>query len=147
MLLTIINKLGGMVPDWFHSKPEHALLTLEMLKSEMVKMFKSREDKITMMKKFEARRWKKRLVEDDLINYIIDGMDNSILQTQAKMKEFKELSHMGDIANDERRASTNGTAVLLPTNASTRPRNDVRCFNCNQEGHISNRCPRPKRLL
>ncbi|GJQ77749.1 hypothetical protein Trydic_g16015 [Trypoxylus dichotomus] len=67
-------------------------------------------------------------------------MDNSILQTQAKMKEFKELSHMlqdmGDIANDERRASTNRTAVVPPTNTSTRPRSDVRCFNCNQEGHI-----------
>ncbi|GJQ76998.1 hypothetical protein Trydic_g15193 [Trypoxylus dichotomus] len=120
-----------------------------------------------MMKKFEARRWKKSekfatyfhekvllgnrigLVEDDLINYIIDAIDNSILQIQAKMKEFKELSHMlqvtGDIANDERRASTNRTAVVPPTNTSTRPRSDVRCFNCNQEGYISNRCPRPKR--
>ncbi|GJQ88015.1 hypothetical protein Trydic_g12939 [Trypoxylus dichotomus] len=168
MLLTIINKLGGMARDWFHSKPEHALLALEMLKSEMVKMYKSREGKITTTKKFEARRWKKSekfvtyfhekvllenrigLVEDDLINYIIDGIDNSILQTQAKMKEFKELSHMlqvlGDIANDEQRASTNRTAVVPPTtNASTRSRSVVRCFNCNQKGHISNRCPRPKR--
>ncbi|GJQ79226.1 hypothetical protein Trydic_g5470 [Trypoxylus dichotomus] len=68
-----------------------------MLKSEMVKMFKSREDKITMMKNFKARRWKKSekfatyfhekvllgnrigLVEDDLINYIIDGMDKLCL--------------------------------------------------------------------
>ncbi|GJQ76241.1 hypothetical protein Trydic_g1978 [Trypoxylus dichotomus] len=125
-----------------------------MLKSETVKMFKSREDKITMMKKFEARRWKKSdkfgLLEDDLMNYIINGMDNSILQTQAKMKEFKELSHMlqvmGDITNDEGRASTNRTAVVPPTtNTSTRPRSEVRCFNCNQEGHISNKCLRPKR--
>ncbi|GJQ73840.1 hypothetical protein Trydic_g18777 [Trypoxylus dichotomus] len=118
MLLTIINKLGGMARDWFHSKPEHALLTLEMLKSEMVKMFKSRENKITMMKKFEARRWKKQ--------------------------HTHMLQVMGDIANDERRASTNRTAVVPPTNTSTRPRSDVRCSNCNQEGHISNRCPRPK---
>ncbi|GJQ82121.1 hypothetical protein Trydic_g15908 [Trypoxylus dichotomus] len=145
-----------MAWDWFHSKTEHALLTLEMLKSKMVKMFKSGEDKITMMKKFEARRWKKcekfptyfhekvllgnriGLVEDDLINYIIDGMDSSILQTQAEMKEFNELSHMlqvmGDIANDQRGAST---AVVPPTNTSTRPRGE--------EGHILNRFPRPKR--
>ncbi|GJQ88212.1 hypothetical protein Trydic_g13204 [Trypoxylus dichotomus] len=134
MLLTIINKLGGMARDWFHSKPEHSLLTLEMLKSEMVKMLKSREDKITMMKKFEAGRWKKRLVEDDLINYIIDGMDNSILKTHAKVKELphKLWGHR--------------IAVVPPTtNTSTRPRSEVRCFNCNQKGHISNRCQRPKR--
>ncbi|GJQ87991.1 hypothetical protein Trydic_g12917 [Trypoxylus dichotomus] len=107
-MITIINKLRRIARDWFHSKPKHALLTLEMLKSEMVKMYKSREDKTTMMKKLDARRCKNSekfatyfhekillgnrigLVESDLINYIIE-LDKRIFQTQLKIKEFKKL--------------------------------------------------------
>ncbi|GJQ79264.1 putative zinc ion binding protein [Trypoxylus dichotomus] len=100
-----------------------------------------REDKITMMKKFATYFHEKvllgnriGLVEYDLMNYITDGMDNSILQTQAKMKKFKKLMHMLQVMgtlrmmNDERQR----TELLWYHQRRTHP-------------HISNRCPKAKR--
>ncbi|KAK9744764.1 Retrotransposon gag protein [Popillia japonica] len=109
MVLIMINKLKGRAKAWFDSRPDHVAYNFNELKTELRKMFKSKEDRITNMKKFEGRKWlrnekfatyyqdkvllgnKLGLSEEDLIAYIIEGFNNQNLQVQAKIKEFNSL--------------------------------------------------------
>lgn len=116
--LIIVNKLKGRAKLWYDSKPEYAALDFVTMKEELSKMFRSREDKLTNMRRFEARKWSKsekfgvyfqdkvtlgnklNLSEEDLIIYLNEGFNNYGLQTQARMKEFKTLAHMLEVMGD-----------------------------------------------
>lgn len=59
MTLIVISKLTSNAKNWFHSRPEYAALTLSELQNGLVSMFACREDRIMLMRRFEARRWKR----------------------------------------------------------------------------------------
>lgn len=72
----------------------------------MGKIFKCRDDKLARLRQFEARYWRRNekfvnyfhdkvllgnrlgLTDEDMLCYLIHGFENTLLQTQAKMKEF-----------------------------------------------------------
>lgn len=168
MVLLIANKLRGRAKTWYESKPEYVTYGFAKLKEELSKMFKSREDKISNMRRFEAKQWNKNekfssyfqekvalgnrldLAEEDLIRYIIDGFNNYGLQIQARMKEFKTLAHMQEVMGDmtqQGRQQPQRTTLPVASGSSlvTNPQKLTRCYNCNEDGHISTRCPKPKR--
>ncbi|CAG9773419.1 unnamed protein product [Ceutorhynchus assimilis] len=152
--LVIINKLTGTAKRWFHSCPSNAALTLSRLELEMTRMFKCQEDRLAIMKKFEARRWRRNekfceyyfdkilmgkqlnLADTDLVNYLIEGFDDPILQTQAKMKEFSSTSKLLE-PHTPSYTPVNKTQYVPPVVR--------RCFNCYEEGHLANNCSKPRR--
>lgn len=171
--LVTIGKLSGQAKKWFHSSPLHAGMTYVMIKEEMTKMFKCEEDKISLMRRFEARRWKRsekfseyyfdkvligkqlQLSESDLIHYVIEGFDDVQLQVQAKIKEFSSLSHLLEVMNTitvlERRGGYSASAIpkkTFQTSGQSKPSTSGatrRCYNCYSENHLAIECPKPKR--
>ncbi|KAK9688486.1 RNase H-like domain found in reverse transcriptase [Popillia japonica] len=172
MVLIVANKLKGRAKTWYDSKPENAALKYTELRKELLYMFKSREDKLTMVRTFESRKWgrnekfqiyfqekimlgnKINLTDEDLIPYIIDGITNHTLRTQATMKEFKSLNHMlevmGDISQYERQQTERAVIPAVRSNvpsstSNPRPARERRCYNCNEVGHFASACSRSRR--
>ena len=118
MLMVAAGKLKGYAEDWFNSKPEYAALSLQELKFEMLLMFNIKENLVALMKRFDNRKWRRNetfsayfqdkvllgnklnLSEPELISYIIEGFDNPVLQSQAKMKQFQSLNQLLCVMNE-----------------------------------------------
>lgn len=167
--------IGTKVKDkalrWLHSRPEHIRMDADSLLTEMGRMFDHRPNKLLLRKKFEERKWKSgesfgdyhhdkiimannaSIPEDEIIDYVIDGIPDVQLQNQARMQRFDSLASLFrafeniSLRFDGRR----------PTNVRMQPgqRTDAgdgdvsrltrRCFNCQGEGHLMASCPRPRR--
>ncbi|XP_017476442.1 PREDICTED: uncharacterized protein LOC108366529 [Rhagoletis zephyria] len=54
----LLSKLKGKALQWVHSKPNFAIDGVDMLLSEMQDVFQSKDSKLVLRKKFEARKWK-----------------------------------------------------------------------------------------
>lgn len=181
IMLAVASKLSGHAKVWFHSKVEFITMTWQEFKSELVTMFGSRPSKLTLMKNFELRKWRKNekftsyctdkvalgnltgLSDADIIDYVIDGFNNSALQSQARMREFTTLSDlirvMKNLTDDDR--SSSSAPVVRPFHQPVKVPNTVpmstdpqrrqsntstlRCFNCNLPGHRVAECSKPKR--
>lgn len=168
MLIIMINKFKGKVKDWYFSRPDYAVLSYQNLKIKLHDMFSCRENRITLMRQFEARKWRKsesfadyfhdkmltgnklQLSDSDLIEYIIDGFDNTVLQSQARMKNFGSLPEMLSTMN----SLTIADRGLLRTGEMRKPENQrnhfkpasrdrnsqSRCFRCGVAGHTAAMC-------
>lgn len=116
--LLVVGKMTGTARDWYHSKVEHVTMTWQEIKHELKLHFTSRPERVQLMKRFEARRWKQRerfsdyyhdklklgnrlnLSEEDMIAYVIDGFEHRGLQSQARMQDFKSLPELLRIMNN-----------------------------------------------
>lgn len=58
LLLAVIKKLEGRALKWFHSRPEYAELRLSQLKDKLKSVFACEEDTVTLLRRFQARKWK-----------------------------------------------------------------------------------------
>jgi hypothetical protein len=92
--LIAVGKLQGDAKGWYQSKVQYITMTWNDFKTEMKQMFKKRLNKVEVMREFEARKWtrgedfiknstdkvrlgnKARLGEEDILQYLIDGMEN-----------------------------------------------------------------------
>jgi len=92
---------------WFYSRTEHLTLSVEDLLKEMGQMFDSRPGKLTLRRKFETRLWRGDepfcdyyhenvilanripVAEDELLDYLIEGISNTQLQNQARLMKFR----------------------------------------------------------
>ncbi|KAF2889465.1 hypothetical protein ILUMI_16708 [Ignelater luminosus] len=119
------------------------------------------EDRLTLLRKCEDRKWKENEkfnvyyidkvllanklgpAEVDTIAYITDVMDNPKLQVQAKMKEFKTLSHLLSVINQI--SNYEGIRKSNNRNGNKALPKSLRCFNCYGVGHIASSCPKPRR--
>lgn len=174
IMLTVANKLTAQAKTWFHSKIEFITMSWDDFKVEFNAMFGGRPSKLALMRNFENRKWRKNekfsvyctekvslgnlanLSENDIIEYVIDGFNNSVLQSQARMQEFTSINDlvrvMNNITNEDKYYGSTATSNVkshpskpeTTTNASSNTRN-IRCFNCNETGHRINDCKKPKR--
>lgn len=170
LLLVVISKLSGSAKKWFNSKPEYIDLDLDQLQVEMKKVYGSREDKLTLRRRFEMRKWKKGekfmdyyqhkvilenkigLSEDELVAYIIDGFDNVTLQNQARMARLTALDDLQSVMKEVRNSSYDKNISVKKSSSESdskttdeKSTTSIRCFNCNETGHIISTCPKPKR--
>lgn len=124
MKLIVVGRLEGQAKAWHNTKLEYITMPWNDFKTEMSVMFSSRPNKVTLMRKMESRKWRKsekfsnyftdkvvlgnklNLSEEDIIDYVIDGFDNSNLQSQARMKNFTSSSEllqiMKNVTNEDR---------------------------------------------
>lgn len=158
--LVIIGKFKDKALNWFHSKSEHIHYTMQELLENMSRIFDTRPNKLFSRREFEARKWqynesfamyyndkivlanKVPIANDELVEYLIDGLESSILQSQARIQCFKfpeeMLEAFSNIAKEDR------SAPLRSRNTETIKR-ELRCFNCNTVGHHISKCNKPIR--
>ena len=171
-------KLTGNAADWFHSIPGHLLLSMDELLNKMRLMFDKREKRLSLRKEFENRVWlssetfseyfHKKLIlankvpidEEEIVDYLIEGIPVKVIKHQAMMQQFvnKEamLKAMQEISlypekvidKNMKSFSKNGVKTMeVSKKHEDNPelKHEVKCFNCNTMGHIAAKCQMPKR--
>ncbi|XP_054091815.1 uncharacterized protein LOC128923562 [Zeugodacus cucurbitae] len=137
---------------------------------EMSSLFEEKTSNLMLKKKFETRQWlttesfreyfHEKLIlanriligEDELVEYLIEGIPDNTLRSQAKMQQFLDKYELLEAfrniqlpryiskritADNQHEQSNNGQQTTKV----------VRCYNCNSVGHLANVCRKPKREL
>ncbi|XP_071577665.1 uncharacterized protein [Temnothorax nylanderi] len=172
-------KVKDQALKWFHSRPEHLETPIENLLEQMRNLFDVRPAKVELRRQFEKREWKSDetfgtyfydkvilagrvpVNEDELVDYLIDGIPDRFLQNQARMQRFvrKDMllrafeniklrpenkgKHGRDsnvVASDKSKQGKPGVPQKNENKAE-----GTRCYNCNQTGHRMKECTKPKR--
>lgn len=100
------SKLCGKAFEWFYSRPEHIEMNFQELLEAMKNMFDVRQTKTEKRREFERRTWMKietfcdyfhskvilansvLLENEEMVDYIIDGISDKNLQHQARIQCF-----------------------------------------------------------
>jgi len=108
----ISSRLKGKALSWFHSKPEHIVMSATNLLEEMRRMFDHRSSKMILRKEFERRTWQTgetfneyfhdkiilanqiSIDEEEIIDYVIDGIPDTRLRDQTKIQRFKSAAEL-----------------------------------------------------
>ncbi|XP_046740532.1 uncharacterized protein LOC124407965 [Diprion similis] len=182
--LLLSAKLKGNASQWFQSKPEYIGMKVGVLLHELAMMFDHRPNRLARRKKFEDRIWKALenfsdyyhdkiilgsdvpIDEEELVDYLIDGIPNTSIQTQARIQRFREKASLLDafdkvklppekkiFAKSEAYGgeNTKATPVASEHKASLTEKKPVdtfqspRCFNCSKNGHLAFDCKLPRR--
>lgn len=102
-----------------------------------------------------------QISEDELVDYIIDGIPVKSIREQALMQQFSskealvkamESVTLGTEQRTLKPDKSAGAKQTMKTAGSARKvdgvasgRQELKCFNCNKIGHIALKCPKPKR--
>ncbi|XP_049318258.1 uncharacterized protein LOC125780312 [Bactrocera dorsalis] len=166
----IANKLKGNALKWLHSRDDLILMPIDKFLKEMRSLFEEKTSNLMLKKKFEIRQWlttesfreyfQEKLIlanriligEDELVEYLIDGIPDNTLRSQAKMQRFHDKYELLEAfrniqlpryiskkmtADNQHEQSNNGQQTTRV----------VRCYNCNSVGHLASVCRKPKREL
>lgn len=171
-------RLKGKALEWLHSRPELIEVSVEALLCELKIMFDHRPSRITLRKKFEERVWKKgetfsdyvhqkiilgngiQIDEDEIGEYIIDGIPDRILRDQARVSGLKTRSALLEAferitlwdrkqpgaSNSEskvqhRQRGNKSDGDGKSEQKKTSPGEKKHCFNCGLPDHLSRDCP------
>lgn len=92
--------------EWLHSRAEHLAMTFNELMGELERMYRPKQKKIDLRKKFEARIWMKgesfreyahdKIImgnrvpvdDDDMLDYLVEGIPDRALCNQARIQCF-----------------------------------------------------------
>lgn len=112
MKILIVKKLKDKALVWFHSKPEHLNISFCELIDNMEVMFGHRTRRLELRQKFENRYWKFNesfadyfhdkiilsgdldFTDEELVDFIIDGIKDVNLANQVKMHQFSNPNEM-----------------------------------------------------
>lgn len=164
-------KLKGRALTWFHSNATYLELSCNELLIKIKEMFDHRVNKVTLRKQFEGRQWtpeetfpeylhdkvilanKVPISQEELIDYVIEGIPHRQLRNQAKMQRFPTVTELLEsfkkITLDGNKVrptkGSEGNKPVVTNKPSTDVKRAVRCYNCNERGHITAACTKKKR--
>lgn len=105
----ICSKLKGKAREWYHSRPDCVEMNAEDVLRELRKMFDLRPSKLQLRREFD-RKWKVSetfadylhdkvtlgnlvpIAEDELVDYLVEGIPNANLQSQARIQRFSNIA-------------------------------------------------------
>ncbi|XP_075154162.1 uncharacterized protein LOC142227494 [Haematobia irritans] len=161
----ICSKLEGNAKDWLYSKPHYLDLSVDDLMQQMKDMFDVKENRIIARRNFEDRKWKYnekfvdyfnakvilsnplRMQDDELLEYLVEGISSLQLRTQAKLQNYKSkedfFQTFKNIEQQPRQSLSRSQAEN--TTGTSKGSTPMKCFNCNCSGHIAAECRKPRR--
>ena len=146
------------VKAWLHAKPNYLHEDLNKLLDELIELFGDKENKLSIRRKFEYRKWqynedfityyndkvvlaeRLRIPEDELIEYVIEGIPDNNLKIHANLQCFQSKSQFLLAFS---KISLKGREQTY--NKGVKRESGVRCYNCNCLGHYASECQKPKR--
>ncbi|XP_073846285.1 uncharacterized protein [Musca autumnalis] len=152
------KKLVGRPLTWLHTRRNTFKETVGKMFEQFCLMFGSNESKLELRKKFERRVWKTdenvadycnekvklasklKLEEDELLEYVVEGIPNIQLRRQTIMQQYKSVTDLCKAL-----ASITLPKVSDAGRAASAAKLDVRCYNCNSVGHYAADCSKPRR--
>lgn len=176
--ILVSMRLKQKALQWFHSAPEHLELPVNQLLEKMQSIFDHRPAKIDLRKKFEKRTWryeetfssyfydkiilanKVPVDEEELTDYIIDGIPDGIVRTQARIQRFEKKEDLlksfekVTLRPNKQNSTGRGESKAVPdkmtakhardrkTGEDDEDRKEVKCYNCNVTGHVAKNCTR-----
>jgi len=159
--ILISMKLKKRALQWFHSKPEHLEVSVNELLDHMKRMFDHRPTKMDLRRRFEKRSWrndeffsdyyydkvilagKTSVDENELIDFIIDGIPEGYLRNQARMQCFgrKEdlLKAFAQITlrSEGKNRPGRGNAVFKPDNRQSDNKQQLKTKEAEQDERVS----------
>jgi len=168
--ILISSRLKGRALSWFYSKAEFLTMTIEELLQEMDHMFDLRPGKLALRREFESLIWKGGepfcdyyhdkmilanripIAEDEIIDYLIEGMPDQRLQNQARLMNYRtgaqllkafekvqlDVKKSNDVRTRKDGARTGDGRFEAP-HTKGKP---TKCFKCHETGHIAAHCKR-----
>ncbi|XP_073831188.1 uncharacterized protein [Musca autumnalis] len=156
-------KLVGKAKLWLHSRRNTANEDVSTLLEEFCLTFGTKETKLERRRKFEQRKWepnenftdyfnakmmlagKLQMDEEELLEYIIDGITNVQIKTQVSMQQHTNTRDLYKALLNVKLPKTTTTVTVTKKSTSTTTKLDIRCFNCNSLGHYAADCGKPRR--
>lgn len=167
-------------------------MTCDQILNGLRKMYDNRPKRMALRRKFEAKEWKMTenfadyhekvilaknipIDEDEMVDYLIDGIPNERIRDMARVKEFackedmlrvfekfslkSEGMNLGrrdsryyekiDKKNNVSRSNVNRVLEDKKDDQAKKDneilRKKIRCYNCSKFSHWSNECKEPKR--
>ena len=166
MRILISLRLRGKTLKWFHSVSDHLEIPISTLFDNMQRLFGYKPNRLALRREFEKRVWQQSetfpdyyhnkitlsnrftLDSRELADLIIKGIPDSRLRDQAKMNRFQTADDILDafqnisLAVDVRgdRRDTNKGRSATVRGGPSMVRKDLRCYNCNETGHLKTDC-------
>ncbi|XP_067620153.1 uncharacterized protein [Eurosta solidaginis] len=158
MRLLLLGKLKGKAQQWLHSKPNFVAESFMQLVEELKVMFGTTYSKLILRKKFEKRKWKQtesfaeyyndkimlanplNLEEEELIEYLIDGIMDEQLRIQAYLQCYNCKAQLLQAFSKVKQREVVGKFF----NSTSTSKANIRCYNCNSMGHYASECRKPK---
>lgn len=176
----VCSKLQGKAARWYQSRDDCVDLTYTEVLDELGRMYDHRPNKLRLRRDFEARQWKHGesfteylhekitlgnvipIDPDEMIEYIIDGIPDERLQSQARIRQFQSVDQIANafsriaLPKDTKGAASwrkSASRVQIAETSDVKAKTMVkpesekkfRCFNCNKPGHRAADCKSSRR--
>ncbi|XP_019895114.2 uncharacterized protein LOC109614204 [Musca domestica] len=152
------SKLEGRPLSWLHSRRGTATEDITETFSQFCVMFGSKESRLELRRKFERGVWRQeenfmvyyngkvelaeklKMEEDELLEYVIDGISNTHLRRQTVLQHYNNFAELCKSLSTIKLPKAVDADHGVAANKFS-----VRCYNCNSFGHYAADCTKPTR--
>ncbi|XP_043498670.1 uncharacterized protein LOC122521973 [Polistes fuscatus] len=172
--MLISMRLKEKALEWFYSKSDYVTIPIEELLADLRSTFCHRQNRIVLRKIFEERVWRKDesfreyvhnkvilgnkvpIHEDEIVDYIIEGIPDANLKNQAKINRLRTKADIleafeGVTLQEKNRIPGDTRFVRRPYNMKNwntggwkSTKQTRSCFICGSFDHMADSCPKKK---